>query len=183
MLIVVSDFPEARTEIIDGIEYHFTTDHSYSKSAFIELVKLEPKFKYYFFLPDTCSLGPNFFGLTRYFEDEDWDVVLPTLNGIMSFGAYNHSFLLRIKDFINSLINLSKQEEVWNKYTFMAHARPDKIGRYPNYLVTKELGYEDTYKTGTKHRITYYAAVDVTKYSANWGEGSDAVPGSWHLEP
>ena len=175
-MVVVSNAPEDKIETSEGFEFHFIKDWHLAWSGVIELLKFPPKYKYYFGMPCTCKLGPDFFNSVEGFDDQDWDCIRAS-NGIDSLGTYSFQYFLSQKDWIEAM-GCSKTEEVKNETRLMYNAK-----KYTCYSSTwnVEKGYDDIYKTGTTRQIVHYPGVDLYKFKANWGQTSEGE--KWIMHP
>lgn len=171
--IIVNNNPLQGYRVLDNVGAKFTLDNSWEYSVLIDVVKFPDMYppEYIFLLHDTCRLGMDFFKKAESFP-EGIDAASP-FGGQCNIGLFKKSYLLEKKDFILSLQNCTKEQEIQAEGVLFRTAPKNYIYPVKEWEEPyKVVGFQDIYHTGTNRMIEHYPGVDLYKYKSNWGQTS-----------
>jgi hypothetical protein len=174
--IYIGDCLSNTSGVYMGCKTFFTDHNSFDYTAFIEFCN-NPILEYeqWFYLHDTCEVDLNFKNLVENNYDNNMDVMYfrNAFIGMCNIGMIKHEYLIKNKDYFNTLKNCNKTTAVKEEGHIFKIAKNKKC--YPNEEI---VSYEDnTYKSNIKRIVEYYKHIGVKKYKANWGQSNDWVIG------
>jgi hypothetical protein len=160
------------------IKIYGVPHNSIDFTGLISLIELDLENEYWFYLHDTCYVGPEFYNKIKNFDyPVEFNSVSVTNGPSMNIGLYKLSIIENNKEKIlnkkNKDYSLEKTLE-WKRLNVMWE--DDIIGRGPlfycNYgLVDRPQDREEfnnIYGTDTKRAIEYFTELDLYKVKANW---------------
>lgn len=159
----------------DGIR-HIELDHnSFENSAFIEIAERDIESKYWFFMHDTCRVGPRFKSLMLDVPKGAVKVALRTWPS-MSIGLYDHNYITKHRERLVKIKNKNYSKEVllreklWgipNEDFLLWLQEPELTIIYRNW--SKRSVDNNNWFGGTAKRNTeYYPHLDLYKNKSDW---------------
>lgn len=110
--VVVNGCGEASDQVIDGVEYAFSTHNAWEYSTLYE-APLRWRFEYGFLLHDTNVIFPGFRRSVESFNRHlDWDHLPASPLARCLLGVYSHAFLMRLNEWLGSIDYISKKQGV-----------------------------------------------------------------------
>jgi len=180
------DIDNYEIEIIDNLKYIKCNHNSIDFTGLITLMELyhSNESEYYFYMHDTCKVGPNFFKKLAAIDLTDISTI--RINGwcSMNIGIYSQK---KINEFKNFLLTKKNTDETRVLEFKSVNPQEDYIFHndsnnktLENYYSTHHTEPVDYYKTGTMRVVEYYPHIDIYKIKANW-EGFRGQP-KWYLD-
>jgi len=180
VVVVVGGHDAYSHEVVDGITYVKANHNSIDNTALIAVVEYPffNRYSSYFYLHDTCKVGPLFFEVIRSLSPAS-SIKLKTPYGkSMNIGYYTsavvhsgHAFLTSMKgDNPEQLADLKVRCITTEDWLF-------KHDPTCTYLDVAMIVYPpiDPYGTGVARRVEYYPEIDLFKFKANWGQSYSYV--------
>jgi hypothetical protein len=175
VVVVVGGHDAYSHEVVDGITYVKANHNSIDNTAFLAVVEypLFEKYTSYFYLHDTCKVGPLFFeAITTLTPASSIKLRLPHGRS-MNIGYYtsavirsSHAFLASMKgddpDQLSHLKHRCVETEDW-----IFDHDPTCVLLDPEIIVHPDV---DAYETGLLRRVEYFPKLDLFKFKANWGQ-------------
>lgn len=159
----------------DNITYIKANHNSIDFTGLITLLELYSNNidDYYFYMHDTCKVGPQFFEKISKINLENISSIKINRDYSMSMGIYSQRIInnneIKLKEFKNT------SENDIHRYKFNAVCFEDFIfnsdnnnrilDNFNNNITT---GPTDYYKTGVMRITEYYSHLDLYKFKANW---------------
>ena len=152
-------------------------------TAFIALTEHDFSADFYFYLHDTCIVGPSFRTLLLSVDPGDYEVIALKQNPSMNIGLYSASYLKSKASAIRELKNTDYSVEslqnvktwgVYNEDHLSWRQNQIQITSYSQLLSCPRngepeiLSETDYYGNGVIRRLEYYKYLDLYKVKANW---------------
>lgn len=167
------------------IEFRFLDHNSFENSAFIDIIESDLSSPFWFFIHDTCKVGPNFKKLMLNVPEYVEKVALRSWQS-MSIGLYSNQYVLRYKDKLMSVKNTNYEEnnlierKLWgmpNEDLILWLEEPEKTYFY-NIYDLKVTDRKNWFGEKTKRFTEYHSNLDLYKNKSDWGayQGRNLVP-------
>lgn len=176
------DIPTYETTIVDNITYIKANHNSIDYTGLITLLDIysENEDNYYFYMHDTCRVGPLFF---KNLSNIQLDNVLSIRLGIvysMNIGVYSQRIINQHAEFLKKRICKNQENLIHFKQEAIdledAIFNNDNTNYIINNNTTRETsGPSDYYNTGTMRIVEYYSNMDLYKIKANWRKGDNIL--------
>jgi len=137
--------------------------------------------EHYFYLHDTCKVGPNFFSIIKSIDLNNVTSIKINKNFSMNIGIYSQKIINSFKNYLLQFKNIDENKNmiefkglmVCNEdYIFKNDSNNILFNNYDGWNYT---GPTDYYNTGTLRIVEYYNNFDIYKIKANWGQFSYTV--------
>jgi len=168
-----------KNEIDKNIKYIQCNHNSIDFTSFIALTEIDEYYNsdnYYFYMHDTCRIGPNFY---KKINIDISSISSAKIHGkySMNIGIYSQKIINQFKDFLLTKKNTDDSKcmdfkTINYNEDHIFHNDPNNI-LLENYSQWLYKGPLDYYNTGTMRIIEYYPNVDLYKIKANWGLGRE----------
>jgi hypothetical protein len=163
--------------------FHNVPYNSSDFTAFIAVIEEGFDADYFFYMHDTCHVGPRFKSLLMSTQPGELDVISLTRNPSMNIGLYSAKYLRdktsSIKMLKNSDYGIEAMQQVktwgvhnedylsWGQNTAHKSSYSQLLNcpRSGNPILISE---NDYYKNGVIRRLEYYEFLDFYKVKANW---------------
>jgi len=181
-IIVIGGFFELNDyEILseDNITYIKCNFNSIDYNGLITLSELYKNDieNHYFYMHDTCKVGPNFFKILSYFNLEKITTIKMNKNFSMNMGIYSQKIINHFYDHLHTFKNCDVSRNL-DELKFLGMINEDYIFKNdPSCILFKKYdghnftGPVDYYNTGIQRIVEYYPNFDLYKIKANWGQG------------
>ena len=146
--------------------------NSFDYNSHISILDLELQFEYFFYLHDTCLVGPKFLECISNYNPEH--LCKPVVNiASMNSGMCKRELLDKNKDHLMSAknpdysesgIQISKKYNVANENYLFKNNFSEVYGNKPVHLND----YDNYYGTNTNRLVEYYESIDLIKFKANY---------------
>jgi len=164
-----------------------TDNNTIDMTALIDIVENQLESDYWFYIHDTCKVGPKFKELLYNIPESLPDKIALTKHPSMNIGSYKYSCLMRYKDKLSKVKNqdysekkLKKLKE-WSIYCEdlillkphqtgmgIAGIHSDTIEFYNPHLANRIELEDQNWYGGVKRIIEYYPQLDLYKSKANY---------------
>jgi hypothetical protein len=111
--VTLAESPSDHVQAVEGITFSHVTYNAYEYTALVDVLRRQVPFDLLFLIHDTCHAGPRFRTLVEKqpgLLPVDYLSVLDT--GNYNIGWYRHTFLEHIRDFLETLVGVSKQRAI-----------------------------------------------------------------------
>jgi len=159
----------------DGIK-HIELDHnSFENSALIEIAEHEMESDYWFYLHDTCKVGPKFLELLLAAPSGAEKVALRKFPS-MSIGLYAYKYIIGCREMLAKIVNRDyspealMREKLWgipNEDYILWLNSPETTLVYPN-ASRQVVDSSNWFGTETKRITEYHPQLDLYKSKSNW---------------
>jgi hypothetical protein len=157
------------------IEFRFLDHNSFENSAFIDIIESDLSSPFWFFIHDTCKVGPRFKNSMLHVPEYVEKVALRSWQS-MSIGLYSNKFIFKYKEKLISIKNLNYEEKnlikrkLWgipNEDLILWLAEPEKTYLYNNYnKIIKD--HTNWFGEKTKRFTEYHSNLDLYKNKSDW---------------
>lgn len=154
------------------INKYIIPHNSFDYNSHISILDLELQFKYFFYMHDTCIVGPKFLeSISNYNPDHLCKPIVDIAS--MNSGMYNRELLEKNRehlmsarniDYSESGIQISKKYNVANENYLFKNNFSEVYGNKPAHLSN----YRNYYGTNTDRLVEYYESIDLIKFKANF---------------
>ena len=155
---------------------HIELDHnSFENSAFIDIAENEMESDYWFYLHDTCKVGPKFLELLLAAPNGVDKIALRKFPS-MSIGLYSYKYIIECRDILLKIVNRDyspealMREKLWgikNEDYILWLNLPEKTLVYPNSQ-RQVVDSNNWFGTETKRITEYHQQLDLYKSKSNW---------------
>jgi len=156
-----------------------TDNNTIDFTGLIDIVENELKSDYWFYVHDTCKVGPKFKKLLYNIPRIRPDKIAIKYIYSMNIGSYKYEYLLKHKNRILQIKNKDYSEDaiqkckLWGVYAedYMLHQLTDsKTYRYNPDVISEPLVIDEKnwYGTETKRITEYYPNLDLYKSKSNY---------------
>ena len=177
IVVFNAGFSKRRSYVKEGV-LHVELDHnSFENSAFVDIVENEAELRsdFWFFMHDTCKVGPQFKSLMLDVPNGAPKVALRSWPS-MSIGLYSHDYIMRCRDRILKVKNKDysadalMREKLWgipNEDYILWLEHPGETLVYRNF--ERRIVDSENWFGGDSKRITeYYPHLDLYKNKSDW---------------
>jgi hypothetical protein len=189
IIIAINECGKGETLTQGNITFHYSHNSSYDYIVPIVALSLLENDDHFFWLHDTCEVGPKFDEIANNFSYQKYEFV-DVFNGYCNFGIYSIPFVRKDQEWIFAQRNITKHQAIENETRWInlypTWAPNSKTGRFPDRdgLPTyKQLEYRDVYGTGQQRMVEYYSNVDLYKFKANVGFSPNRNLNDWIVRP
>lgn len=164
----------------DGFQLINCPISNFDFTTFIALLETDLPIKKFFFIHDTCVIGPKFFQLISNFDRSHLCKPLLT-HSSMNMGMYDIDAIETTRDFLcsvknedyseNTLQNVKSQSIMYEDALFNQIKYVDFYSNGPTWHPDGDF-YSDFYGTEHRRKIEYYPEIDLLKMKANFNLGS-----------
>lgn len=161
-----------------GVSIFGVAHNSIDYTGLISIVEFNLKNDYWFYLHDTCYVGPEFYNKIKNFNYPiNFNSVSVTDGPSMNMGMYKWSIIENNKEKILSKKNRDYSLEKTLEWKRLGVSWEDEIvGRGPFYYCHDSRvdrpqfreEFNNIYGTNTKRILEYYIDLDLYKAKANW---------------
>lgn len=163
--------------------FHNVPYNSSDFTAFVAVTEQDFDADYFFYLHDTCHVGPRFKSLLMSIQPGNLDVIALTRNPSMNIGLYSAKYLrdktsaiqmLKNSDYGNEAMQRVKTWGVHNEDYLSWGQNTAHKSSYSQLLNCPRSGNpiliseNDYYRNGVTRRLEYYEFLDLYKAKANW---------------
>jgi len=165
IIICSSGWDIKSIETYNGVTMYKQDFNAYEHTALITITEYNIEGEYWFNLHDTTKCGPNFYNIIKNIKDiyTKYDYCAINVKNILNMGIFSKTFLIKIKNYLQSLKNCSKQQAIMSEHLYPQLGKCYRICK--NYELS--LGYEQIYNDGVEREIRYFEELDLYKYQAN----------------
>jgi hypothetical protein len=180
IVVVVGGHDAYSHEIVDGIVYVKANHNSIDNTALLAVVEYPffSKYSSYFYLHDTCKVGPLFFEAIRSLSPASSIKLKTPYGNSMNIGYYTTEVIHSNREFLNSMrgdkpgqLSELKARCVTTEDWLFKH---DPTGAQLDVAMIVNPPI-DPYDTGVLRRVEYYPELDLFKFKANWGQSYSYV--------
>ena len=167
----------------DGFHAIYCPIANFDLTTFIALLENNLPIEKFFFIHDTCVIGPKFFELISEFNRSHLCKPLLT-HSSMNIGMYDKNGLEITRDFLCSIRNEDYSENTLQYVKSQSIMYEDALFNKIKYSDNYSQGatwhpdgdfYSDFYKTEHRRKIEHYPEIDLLKMKANFNIGSKYI--------
>ena len=176
MIVVIGgyyDHTDYQIETQGNITYIKSMYNSIDYTGLIALLELYKNDEYYFYMHDTCKVGPDFFNKLRSIDLTNVSSIRIHAKYSMNIGIYSSKIINIYKEFLLDFKNTSEKHVMDFKYKafrsedhiFRQDTKNSVLDKYAGWSYT---GPTDYYNTGTMRIVEHYPSLDLYKIKANF---------------
>jgi hypothetical protein len=175
IVVVVGGYDAYSHEVLDGIVYVKANHNSIDNTALLAVLEYPffNKYSSYFYLHDTCKVGPLFFEAVAALPPASSIKMKTPYGTSMNIGYYTsavirsgHAFLTSMRgDNPDQIAELKLRCVLTEDWLF----KQDPTCTHLDVAMTVYPPI-DPYGTGVPRRVEYFPEIDLFKFKANWGQ-------------
>ncbi len=175
IIVFIAGYSKRNSYFRDGIEFIELDHNSFENSAFVDIVENDLKSDYWFFIHDTCKVGPKFKNLMLNVPPNAEKVALRKWPS-MSIGLYSDRYIKKYKNKLMKIKNknydenILMKEKLWgipNEDYILWLEEPENTFIYKNYGM-QVIDNENWFGQKTKRITEYHKNLDLYKNKSHW---------------